>query len=125
MIKVKIDKNTLTPYIIDDAESTPGASRTMTAFRVHVMPKITEILSTKDAEFVWLSDIYTTTFKADGMTFIAMGIQYEDNNEMVLNFTLCEEPKKYSQKLNWVEIGQYILAFLIGGALGALFHALA
>lgn len=123
MIKVKINKNTKTAFIIDDAESTPGASRTLTAFRLHAMPKINDILMCKAMEFDWLSAIYTSDFTGDGLHFIAIGIQYEDDNEVVLNFDLCENIQAKND-LDWINIGQYILAFCLGGVVGTLLYLL-
>ena len=121
MIKVKINKNTKTAFIIDDAESTPGASRTLTAFRLNAMPKINDILMCKAMEFDWLSAIYTSYFTGDGLHFIAIGIQYEDDNEIVLNFDQCENIHA-KNSLDWIDIGQYILAFCLGGVVGTLMY---
>ena len=121
MIKVKINKNTETAFIIDDAESTPGASRTLTAFRLHAMPKINEIMENADDKEDWLSTIYLWYFPCDGLTFIATSIPYEDDKEVVINFDLYE-PAKIDKTLNWIDIGQYILAFCLGGVVGTLMY---
>ena len=121
MIKVKINKNNKTAFIIDDAESTPGASRTLTAFRLHAMPKINEIMANADGTNDWLYDIYSKEFVGDGMTFFATTIPYEDDNEVVISFVLYE-PVKPDNTLDWIDIGQYILAFCLGGAVGTLMY---
>ena len=123
MIKVKINKNTKTAFIIDDAESTPGASRTLTAFRIHVMPKINEITEKADGTNDWLYTIYSTEFVGDGMVFFATTIPYEDDKEVVINFDLYE-PVKTGKTLDWINIGQYILAFCLGGVVGTLLYLL-
>lgn len=121
MIKVKINKNTKTAFIIDDAESTPGASRTLTAFRLHAMPKINEITEKADGTNDWLYTIYSTEFAGDGMVFFATTIPYEDDKEVVINFDLYE-PVKTGKTLDWIDIGQYILAFCLGGVVGTLLY---
>ena len=121
MIKVKINKNTKTAFIIDDAESTPGASRTLTAFRLHALPKINEIMANADDNEDWMSTIYLWYFPCDGLTFIATNIPYTDDKEVVINFDLYE-PVKTGKTLDWIDIGQYILAFCLGGVVGTLLY---
>ena len=127
MLKVKIDPKKKTATLIDDSESTPGVSRAIPAFREQVIPQIERILQkSNEGEAGWLNEIFGTTFTADDMEFSALTIVAQGPNPdgVILTFDYWgtgEETEPYKQKLDWKNIGQYILAFLIGGCVGAFF----
>ena len=124
MIKVKIDKNTRTADIIDDSESTPGVSRTLTEFRLHVIPQLNAIMQTycDKTSLDWMVDLYTQMFKGEELSFTAVGIYEEDDNGITMDFDLYDDTPCVRQ-LSEASIGQYILA-LIGGLVGGMVGSL-
>lgn len=126
MLKVKIDPKKKTATLIDDAESTPGVSRAIPAFRTQVIPQIEDILNkAHEDEAGWLNEIFEATFTADDMEFAVQTIVAQGPNPdgVILSFDYWgtgEEAEPYKQKLDWTTIGQHIIAFLIGGCVGAL-----
>lgn len=126
MLKVKIDPKKQTATLIDDAESTPGVSRAIPAFREQVIPQIEHILNKfGEDEAGWLNEIFEATFTANDMEFAVQTIVAQGPNPdgVILAFDYWgtdEETEPYKQTLDWKNIGQYIIAFLIGGGVGAL-----
>ena len=127
MLKVKIDPKNKTATLIDDAESTPGVSRAMPAFRTQVIPQIELILHKfHEDEAGWLNEIFGTTFTADDIEFSALNIVAQGPNPdgVILTFDYWgtdEEVEPYKQSIDWKDVGQYIIAFLMGGCVGAFF----
>ena len=124
MIKVKIDKNTRTAKIIDDSESTPGMSRTLTEFRLHVIPQLNNIMQSycDKTSSDWMVDLYTQPFKGDELSLTAVGICEEDDNGITMDFDLYDNTPCV-RRLNELSIGHYIISLicgLAGGIVGSL-----
>lgn len=127
MLKVLINIDKRIATLVDDSESTPGASRAMSAFRTHVLPKINDILASKTTlAGSRLAKIFTTVFKGDGLKFAASTINSKDDVNFDMTFVLLADntPTAPKRMLSWVKVGRCILALLLGLVVGGLLKTL-
>lgn len=132
MIQVKLNLKTRKLELIDDSESTPGASRILTAFQETVMPSLERIAKASTDRYL-LSDLYSVTNKADGITFVGplyvnaqTGHIIESSNpdveEIILQFlpSIDDEKIDIQPTIDKNNVGKNIIGLLLGVLTGLL-----
>lgn len=69
MVELKLDQDGRSIELIDDAESTPGASRQFTAFNEYVMPMLRKELLNKKIDEAMTFILGESVFPAGDMKF--------------------------------------------------------
>lgn len=132
MIQVKLNRKTRKLELIDDSESTPGASRILTAFQEHVMPSLERIAKSSTDRYL-LGDLYAVPNKADGITFIGpllvsaksgeiFSEPTSEEDEVILQFTpsIDDEKIDIQPTIDKNYIGKSIIGLLLGVLTGLL-----
>lgn len=124
-LKVEINTKTQSATLIDDAESTPGASRVITAFRLHVIPAIIKKLEdSRSCKFDMIKNVYNHKYLGDGLQFFAsgykrLGSDNHNSDKFLMTFELFDNISHESE-ITCETIGRYIITLLLGIACGVI-----
>jgi hypothetical protein len=126
MIQVKLNLKTRKLELIDDSESTPGASRILTAFQETVMPSLERIAKASSDRWL-MSDLYAVPNKADGITFVGplfvnaqtghiIEASNPDYDEVILQFlpSIDDEKIDIQPTIDKNAVGKSIIGLLLG-----------
>ncbi len=132
-LKVEINTKTLSATLIDDAESTPGASRVITAFRLHVIPAIIKRLEDSGActfDIIKIKNVYNHKYLGDGLQFFAsgykcLGSDNHNSDKFLMTFELFDPFKRFNNiphesEITCATLGRYIITLLLGIACGVI-----
>lgn len=132
MIQVKLNRKTRELELIDDSESTPGASRILTAFQETVMPSLERIAKASTDRYL-LGDLYAVPNKADGITFIGpifvsaksdelISVPTPEEDEVILQFmpSIDDEKIDIQPTIDKNNVGKSIIGLLLGILTGLL-----